>query len=144
MRSPRILAGLLATALLLLVALPIQAQSPISIDGVIHEGEYSGSATYAGGSFVLHWRTMGDRLYLAMEAKTTGWVSVGLEPEGRMQGADMLFGWVHDDGLLLQTRFSAAQRRTVRAVHGGWGAPAWLMAAQILLGLLMVLGTGGA
>ncbi len=98
MRSSRILAGLLATALLLLVALPVQAQSPISVDGVSHEGEYSGSATYADGRFVLHWRTMGDRLYLAMDAETTGWVSLGLEPEGRMQGADMLFGWVNDDG----------------------------------------------
>ena len=98
MKPTRWLVAVLLMAVLLAGARPVAAQSPASIDGTIGDGEYSGSASFSDGRFHLHWRIAGDTLYLAMDAETTGWVSVGIEPEGRMQGADMLFGWVNEDG----------------------------------------------
>jgi len=63
------------------------------LDGVITEGEYGNNTTFDGGLFELNWRIANNTtLYAAIRARTTGWVSLGIDPEFRMQGADMLFG----------------------------------------------------
>ncbi|MBN1976206.1 MAG: hypothetical protein JW918_02295 [Anaerolineae bacterium] len=61
-------------------------------DGVIVDGEYAHQATV--GEVGLWWRSDAEFLYLAMEASTTGWVSVGLDPEVRMKGANFIVGAV--------------------------------------------------
>jgi hypothetical protein len=92
------LAGCVVLLLVTIVAMPATGQSPVAVDGRIGPNEYGGQAAFDDGGFVLHWRIEGDTFYLAMEANTEGWVSIGIEPEARMQGADMLFGWVNEDG----------------------------------------------
>lgn len=63
-------------------------------DGVIAEGEYAQQADYNG---IRIWWTNDDTyLYLAMEGDTTGWVSVGINPEVGMKGADYIFGYVEN------------------------------------------------
>ena len=64
------------------------------IDGTIDAGEYEFEASFAGGDFQLHWRLEGEDLRLAIRARTEGWVSLGIDPEERMEGADMILGWV--------------------------------------------------
>lgn len=63
-------------------------------DGVISEGEYAQEANY--DSLRVWWSNDDTHLYLAMEGDTTGWVSVGLNPELGMQGADYIFGYVEN------------------------------------------------
>lgn len=63
-------------------------------DGIISEGEYAAQADF--GDIRVWWQHDGEFLYLAWEGDTTGWVSVGLNPENRMQGANYLFGYVAD------------------------------------------------
>jgi hypothetical protein len=63
-------------------------------DGTVGEDEYSGSVATAGVTF--HWRTDGELLYGALSAATRGWVSVGFDPDQRMQGANYVYGWVKD------------------------------------------------
>jgi hypothetical protein len=67
---------------------------PPTLDGVINPGEYDFTATFGGGNFKLHWKIDADTILMAMEGKTSGWVTIGFDPETRMQGADMVFGWV--------------------------------------------------
>lgn len=67
-------------------------------DGVIEPGEYPFRAEFKGGDFVLYWNVTGDNVAFAMEGKTTGWVSLGIEPTFVMENADMIFGWVDDAG----------------------------------------------
>ena len=43
-----------------------------------------------------------------MEGDTTGWVSVGIDPERRMQGANYLFGYVDGDVVKLWDAFGTA------------------------------------
>lgn len=59
-------------------------------DGIIAEGEYAHEATVGGVR--LWWRNDAEYLYIAFEAKTNGWVAVGLDPERRMKGANYLIG----------------------------------------------------
>lgn len=63
-------------------------------DGVVSEGEYSYEADLKG--FKIWWSNDAEFLYMALEGKTKGWVSVGIDPENRMQGANYIFGYVVD------------------------------------------------
>jgi len=68
------------------------------LDGNISDGEYDFVAEVAGGDMRIHWRVDGDQIYFALEAKTTGWVCIGLDPKTIMKNADMIFGWVDGSG----------------------------------------------
>ena len=95
----------LSTALILMVLcfffalqLPESLQGRQNIDGIIQEIEYAQSKSFGNGVFELHWRIVGDEVYIAMKARTTGWVSLGIDPSVRMKDADMIIGWVENNG----------------------------------------------
>lgn len=46
----------------------------------------------------LQWRTEGDYLYVNVYAPTTGWVAVGFDPVNQMADANLIIGYVDDDG----------------------------------------------
>lgn len=57
-------------------------------DGMISDGEYAASAKI--GPMTVWWQNDTEFLYIAAEAPTKGWVSVGLDPEEKMKGANYL------------------------------------------------------
>ena len=63
------------------------------VDGRVTPGEYAFNVSFEGGFFELHWTMLGDRIQLAISARTTGWLALGLEPTKMMQNADMIIGW---------------------------------------------------
>jgi len=69
-------------------------ESGWTADGVIAEGEYAQQADYNG--IRIWWTNDETYLYLAMEGDTTGWVSIGINPDLGMKGADYIFGYVAD------------------------------------------------
>lgn len=71
---------------------------PATLNGNIDSGEYEYIASLGGGKFKLHWRVQNDTILIALEGKTRGWVALGIEPVNRMEGADMIFGWVTTSG----------------------------------------------
>ena len=75
-------------------------------DGAISEGEYAHQTTI--GDVNLWWYNDAEFLYLAMEASTTGWVAVGIDPVSRMQGADYIFGAVVDGEAMIWDAFGTA------------------------------------
>lgn len=72
-------------------------------DGVIGEGEYAGFVEAGGVQF--HWSSDAEFLYGALSAQTTGWVSVGFDPQNKMQGANYVFGYVKDGQLYIEDMF---------------------------------------
>ncbi len=62
-------------------------------DGEISEGEYTDSV--AIGDIMVYWAHDGKYIYLAAEAETPGWLSIGIDPERGMQGADYILA-IHD------------------------------------------------
>ncbi len=69
-------------------------------DGIVGEGEYAHQVEAGGVQF--YWSTDAEFLYGALSAKTTGWVSVGFDPQERMQGADYIFGYVREGQLFIE------------------------------------------
>lgn len=49
-----------------------------------------------------YWRVEGDNLYGIIQAPGTGWVAVGFDPENQMQGANILIGYVNEEGTVLR------------------------------------------
>jgi hypothetical protein len=75
-------------------------------DGIITEDEYTDQADF--GDMRIWWMHDGEFLYLAMEGDTTGWVSVGINPQNGMQGANYLFGYVENGEALIWDAYGTA------------------------------------
>jgi hypothetical protein len=75
-----------------------------SADGVIGSREYLSEMTYDG--YELYWVNDSEFAYVAMKAKTDGWVALGIQPGSRMKGADMIFGFVEDGEVNVLDSFS--------------------------------------
>lgn len=62
--------------------------------------EYRFSASLAGDEYILHWTPDLQRKELAMavNVSTTGWVGLGLSPNGQMPGSDVVIAWVNSEG----------------------------------------------
>jgi len=68
------------------------------VDGTVGPGEYTHSQPLMGGKLVLSWQAGADGgLYLAVRAKTAGWVAVGLGSQ-KMDGSVIYIGSVGTDG----------------------------------------------
>ncbi len=77
-----------------------------TLDGKITSGEYDHKASFGGGDLVIHWKVQGSTIQMALVGKTTGWVSIGLDPSTAMEDADMILGWVDEDGAHVKDQFS--------------------------------------
>lgn len=75
-------------------------------DGMIEENEYDHRLELADGRLVVYWRNDDLHLYMALEGRTSGWLSIGFEPTTRMKDADMIFGWVEDGKATVLDLFS--------------------------------------
>lgn len=66
-------------------------------DGAITEGEYAGDQDL--GPYHLYWRQAGNIIEIGMEADTTGWIAVGIQPGRSMLNADLILGDVTGAGV---------------------------------------------
>ncbi|MFC1846119.1 DOMON domain-containing protein [Chloroflexota bacterium] len=85
---------------------PSEPPSPVdwSADGIISTGEYTKNKTY--DDFSMHWKSDKEFIYIAMKAKTNGWVAISLQPGQKMKDADMVFGLVIDGEAMVYDHFS--------------------------------------
>jgi hypothetical protein len=72
---------------------PGPGPGPSDLDGRVTDGEYPLRVSLGDGEFELFWKIEGDTIQMAMQARTTGYVALGIDPEERMLHADMLIGW---------------------------------------------------
>lgn len=95
----------LAIAALLLVSTTLLSGSasadptePPTIDGTVTAGEYAFNVSLGNGHYDLYWTVVGDTIYFAILAQTTGFVALGIEPTKRMLDADIILGWRESTG----------------------------------------------
>ena len=68
------------------------------VDGVVESDEYPNYSVFGDGSYELYWRIEDDIIFIGMMAETTGWVAIGFSPVSLHKGADIVSGWVDDNG----------------------------------------------
>ena len=53
-----------------------------------------------GGLYELHWKfdNAKETISFAVRVNATGWVGLGLSPNGQMPNSDVVIGWVTDGG----------------------------------------------
>lgn len=83
---------------------PVSAQTPFKADGIISSGEYTHNQTY--GDYELDWKNDDKYIYVAMKAKTAGFVAIGIQPGSMMKDADIIFGFIKDGKAEVFDQFS--------------------------------------
>ena len=79
-------------------------------DGVISAGEYAHSAS--AGRMTVHWINDGSFLYIALQARTSGWLSIGFDPDRTHRGADIIIGAVSNGQAVLLDSYGTSERGT--------------------------------
>lgn len=88
------------------------AQSPVlsakpgewKPDGVIADNEYAKMQQF--GELAVYSRIDGDKVRMALKAKTNGYLAIGFEPSARMKDADIILGFVKDGKATVADMFS--------------------------------------
>jgi hypothetical protein len=78
--------------------------SPLwAVDGVIDLGEYTRSTTVSDVS--IHWSNDTNMLRIGLESPGTGYVSIGFDPVRRMEGANIIIGYVREGEAFVRDDF---------------------------------------
>jgi len=123
------------------------ATAGYSIDGAIGASEYAHSTQIAGVE--VHWSNDATYLRVGLVAPGTGYVSIGLDPENRMEGANFILGYVEDGkayfrddyGTELTAHMADADRGGEDSIVSSAGAE-W--ADQTILEFIIPLDSGDA
>ncbi len=70
-------------------------------DGKVLSNEYKFSQSFYNDIFQLYWTVNDSTIYIGMVGHTTGWIAVGFDPTSAMLDADIIFGWVDDEGVTI-------------------------------------------
>lgn len=73
-------------------------------EGIISSGEYISHQKF--GAVDVYSRVEADTLYMAISAKTEGYVAIGFDQEYAMRNADILIGYVVGKNVVLEDHFS--------------------------------------
>jgi hypothetical protein len=73
-------------------------------DGVITPGEYAAANVY--GDYSVSWTADDTNIFIAIKAKTTGWVAEGIQPGLTMKDADIIMGFVKDGKAVVTDQYS--------------------------------------
>ncbi|MEW5826171.1 MAG: DOMON domain-containing protein [Candidatus Bipolaricaulota bacterium] len=79
------------------------------LDGAWSDGEYPHTARDAATGMSIAWWNDATVLIVAMTSPGTGWVSVGLDPESAMQGADYILAAVSSGELRIEDHFGTSR-----------------------------------
>ncbi|MFP4461279.1 MAG: DOMON domain-containing protein [Thermotogota bacterium] len=97
---------LLLTILIAFVSITLFAATP-TIDGTL-DGETE-SYKHPSGNYELYWKVLNEaEIYIAINAKTTGWVSVGFDPSFMMKDADIKIANIVDGEVTLQDHYGTS------------------------------------
>jgi len=56
------------------------------------------------------WTIEGDKIHVQVTAETTGWVSIGFDPESAMEGANIIIGAVKDGKVKIEDHYGDRKR----------------------------------
>jgi hypothetical protein len=88
-------------------AVPISGPVAWQADGVINAGEYANKGTF--GPLTVYWSNDDTYLYLALEATTQSWLSIGLDYTRGMAGANYIIGAIIGGQVVIQDNYGTGR-----------------------------------
>jgi hypothetical protein len=80
----------------------------ILLAGNVFASDYAHSL--AVDDMTVSWTLDGDKIHMELSAKTTGWVSIGIDPEDAMGGADIIIGVVKNGKVRVEDHYADRKR----------------------------------
>jgi len=81
-----------------------------TLDGLIADGEYAHVVHDEATGIDVYWTVIGERIYIGLRSPGSGWVAIGLDPDGPlMRGADILMGYVADGKAYFEDHYGDTQ-----------------------------------
>ncbi|CAH1269899.1 MOXD1 [Branchiostoma lanceolatum] len=84
-------------------------------DGFTHH-----EALDEAGKYNLFWKFDEEKIEFEAQVQTTGWVGLGLSPNGGMSGSDIVIGWVKDGKAHLTDRYADANAQPAMDESQDW------------------------
>ncbi|KAI8520192.1 hypothetical protein Bbelb_034490 [Branchiostoma belcheri] len=72
------------------------------------------------GKYHLYWKFDEEKIELEAQVQTTGWVGLGLSPNGGMAGSDIVIGWVADGTAHLTDRYADGNAQPIEDESQDW------------------------
>ncbi|XP_078689271.1 DBH-like monooxygenase protein 1 homolog [Branchiostoma floridae x Branchiostoma belcheri] len=72
------------------------------------------------GKYHLYWKFDEEKIELEAQVQTTGWVGLGLSPNGGMAGSDIVIGWVADGTAHLTDRYADGNAQPIVDESQDW------------------------
>jgi hypothetical protein len=96
-----------------------------TIDGLIYEGEYVKSKSIGlFESYKIYWSSDESFIYMALEAKTNGWIAIGFQPDDgdKKRNVDFILGYVANGETFIFDMFSEKDEGPHRLDEGLGGS----------------------
>ena len=85
------------------VPVPVTPQPAYAIDGMIEEGEYPDGTVISGVH--VYWSNNAEILKIGLASPGTGYVSIGFDPDRRMEGANFILAYMADGEIHIQDHY---------------------------------------
>ena len=106
LKEDMIMKKFLLLTIMIFISITLIAATP-TIDGTL-DGEME-VYKHPSGNYELYWKVLTDEeIYVAINAKTTGWVSVGFDPSFMMKDADIKIGNIVDGVVTLEDHYGTS------------------------------------
>lgn len=80
----------------------------VLLPGAVHASDYAHRVE--AGEVTVAWTLEGDQIHMELSAETEGWVSIGIDPEDAMGGADIIIGAVKNSKVRIEDHFADRKR----------------------------------
>ena len=77
------------------------------VDGLVEEGEYSNLVYDAATGISVGWTNNDESIYIALKSPGKGWVSIGIDPDSAMRGANFIIGY-YDEGVYISDEYGTS------------------------------------
>ena len=77
------------------------------VDGLVEEEEYSNLVYDAATGISVGWTNNDESIYIALISPGKGWVSIGIDPDSGMKGANFIIGY-YDEGVYISDEYGTS------------------------------------
>ena len=92
------------------------ATSPVA-NGTIAPGEYRHAVTDPTTAMTVHWQNDATTLYVALVAPGVGWLAIGFDPVNKMEGANIIIGYVSGGVLTIDDQYGSGPHNHAADEH---------------------------